>query len=117
MPSEWSDNIVVCDLRDEPDLSEELNELHNQLAERSSEQVPNVVLNMSDVSYLNSSNIAQLLRVRRRLIETSRVMKLASVADGVWSIMLLTGLDKVFEFTPDKATAIASLQIGGGTDR
>jgi hypothetical protein len=26
--------------------------------------------------------------------------------------MLLTGLDKVFEFAPDKATAIAALQLG-----
>lgn len=114
MPSEWSDNIVTCDLRDEPELSEELNELHNQLSEREAEEVPNVVLNMAGVSYLNSSNIAQLLRVRRRLVETSRTMKLAAVADGVWSIMLLTGLDKVFDFAPDKATAIASFQINGG---
>lgn len=111
MPTDWSDNIVICDLGDEPDLSEELTDVYNQLKERGQDSVPNVVLNLAGVSYLNSSNIAQLLRIRRRLIECARSMRLCSVADGVWSIMLLTGLDKVFEFAPDKATAIASLQI------
>lgn len=111
MPSDWSDNIVICDLTDEPDLSEELSDLYNRLTERSSDSVPYVVLNLAGVSYLNSSNIAQILRIRRRLIEAQRSMKLCSVADGVWSIMLLTGLDKVFEFVPDKSTAIASLQL------
>lgn len=111
MPNDWSDNIVIADLTDEPDLSEELSDLYNQLTERPPDSVPFVVLNLAGVSYLNSSNIAQILRIRRRLIESSRSMKLCSVADGVWSIMLLTGLDKVFEFVPDKATAIAALQL------
>lgn len=111
MPTEWSNDIVICDLADEPELSEELTELYNQLTERPLDSVPNVVLNLGGVSYLNSSNIAQILRLRRRLIEAHKMMKLAAVADGVWSIMLLTGLDKVFEFAPDKATAIAALQL------
>jgi anti-anti-sigma factor len=75
---------------------------------------PNVVLNLSAISYLNSSNLAQLLRLRKTLAERSGRLKLASVADPVWSIMLLTGLDKVFQFAPDKATAIASLQLEQG---
>lgn len=111
MPTDWSESIVICDLGDEPELSEEMTDLYNRLKEASPENTPNVVLNLAGVSYLNSSNIAQFLRVRRRLIESSKAMRLCSVADGVWSIMLLTGLDKVFEFASDKATAIASLQI------
>jgi anti-anti-sigma factor len=111
MPTDWSDNIVICDLGDEPELSEEMTDVYNGLKERPQANVPNVILNLAGVTYLNSSNIAQLLRIRRRLIECQRAMKLCSVADSVWSIMLLTGLDKVFEFAPDKATAIAALQI------
>lgn len=114
MPTAWSENIVVCDLGDEPELSEELTELYARLKESPASSVPHVVLNLAGVSYLNSSNIAQVLRVRRRLTEASRQMKLCSVADGVWSIMLLTGLDKVFEFVPDKATAITALQVAQG---
>lgn len=114
MPMDWSDNIVVCDLGDEPELSEELTDLYHRLAETPTESTPNVVLDLRGVSYLNSSNIAQLLRIRRALTERQRRMRLSSVTDPVWSIMLLTGLDKVFEFAPDKATAIAGLQIQQG---
>lgn len=114
MPTDWSDNIVICDLADEPEMSEELNDLFNRLNETAGDQTPNVIFDLSGVTYLNSSNIAQFLRIRRLLVERERSMRICSVADAVWSIMLLTGLDKVFQFTPDKATAIASFQLGNG---
>ncbi len=114
MPSDWSDDILVCDLSDEPELSDELNELYNRLVELPTGQAKGVVLDLSGVTYLNSSNIAQMLRLRKVLTEGDRALRLCSVADAVWSIMLLTGLDKVFTFMPDKATAIASLQIEEG---
>ncbi|MEM9083565.1 MAG: STAS domain-containing protein [Planctomycetota bacterium] len=109
--SEWSEQIEVVDLSDEPDLSEELLEAYNKVAAVDVAGRPNVVLNLGGVTYLNSSNIAQMLRLRKIMIESERKLKVCSVADAVWSIMLLTGLDKVFDFAPDKATAIAGLQI------
>lgn len=109
--SEWSDQIEVVDLADEPALSEDLLTTYNKLAAMTDGDRPNLVLNMDGVTYLNSSNIAQMLRLRKLMIESDRRMKISSVADAVWSIMLLTGLDKVFDFAPDKATAIAGLQI------
>lgn len=112
MATDWSDNIVICDLGDEPDLSDELNDVHARITERAGE-TPNLVLNLGSVTYLNSSNIAQLLRLRKAVAEAGKKLRLCAVSDPVWSVMLLTGLDKVFEFLPDKASAIASLQIDG----
>ncbi|GAB4517909.1 MAG: hypothetical protein Tsb0013_22130 [Phycisphaerales bacterium] len=115
MAIEWSEDIVICDLTEEPELSEEMQDLTARLQQQAADsKIPNVVLNLASISYLNSSNLAQLLRLRKLLIEQGGRMKLASVADPVWSIMLLTGLDKVFQFAPDKATAIASLQLEQG---
>ncbi|MCA9293509.1 MAG: STAS domain-containing protein [Phycisphaerales bacterium] len=115
MATDWSDSIVVCDLRDEPALSEELANAGTKLAAAKDEgKSPNVVLNFAEVTYLNSSNIAQLLRLRKLAAEGRTKLKLAGMSDQVWSVMLLTGLDKVFEFASDKATAIASLQIDAG---
>ncbi|MEM8834607.1 MAG: STAS domain-containing protein [Planctomycetota bacterium] len=111
MATEWSNEIVICDLADEPELSDELNDLYNRLREAANEGCPSVVLNLTSVTYVNSSNIAQFLRVRRTLMENGKEMRMCAVPDPVWSIFLLTGLDKVFVFAPDKATAIASLQI------
>jgi len=134
MAIEWSDNITVAKLADEPTLSDELAILIDQIRSvggasprtkveaaepapaapkdsRSPKAVPHVVLDFAQVSYINSSNIAQLLRLSKGLTQHNRSMRLCSVSDEVWSVMLVTGLDKVFRFAPDTLTALASLQI------
>ena len=111
MASNWSDDIVIADLADEPALSEELNNLYQRIASLPPEKSPHCVLNLSQVTYLTSANIAQLLRLRKRLDECDRSLCLCSVSDQVWSIMLVTGLDKVFRFASDPASALASLQL------
>lgn len=111
MSTDWSDEILISNLADEPDLSDELSEIHARLEGLEATQTPDVVLNLSAVTHLNSSNIAQLLRLRTVLQQRERRLALCSVANPVWSTMLLTGLDKVFDFAPDPATALASLQI------
>jgi anti-sigma B factor antagonist len=112
MATDWSETIVVADLQDEPTFSEEVSSLTSEL-DRRDERL-DVVLNFSDVSYVNSSNIAQLLRLRKSVVEHGGRLKLAGVHDTVWSVMILTGLDKVFEFASDKATAIAAVQLEKG---
>ena len=113
MPSEWSEGILLCDLADEPELSEEISALFSQLKVVAVEKTPHVVLNFGGVSYLNSSQIAQLLRLRKRLIEGKRQLVLAAMSDDVWSVMLMTGLDKVFQYAPDTMTALARVQLDG----
>ena len=110
MPTEWSEDIAISELADEPALSDELIVLIDRVkgAEGSA---PHIVLNFSQVSYVNSSNIAQLLRLRAALSQAGRRLKLCSVRDEVWSVMLVTGLDRVFQFAPDPMTALAGLQL------
>ena len=108
MATEWSESIAIAELADEPALSDEL----SGLIERTKEgPVPHVVLNLAGVTYLNSSNIAQLLKLRAQLTKYGRRLQLCSVSDEVWSVMLVTGLDKVFLFAPDPMTALAGLQL------
>lgn len=111
MATNWSDKIVIADLADEPALSEELAHLIDKLGATDTKKIPHVVLNFAQVSYIHSSNIAQLLKVRKRLLECGRSIKLCSVTDEVWSVLLITGLDKVFRFAPDPMTALAGLQL------
>ena len=73
--------------------------------------VPDVIVNLADVSYANSSNIAQLLRVRKQVLNAGRRMRICSVNDQVWGVLLITGLDKIFEFTDDVTTSLASLMM------
>ncbi len=113
MPIDWADNIVIANLADEPALSDELSMICERVeATGAHDPVPHAVLDFHEVSYVNSSNIAQLLRLRKNLEARSRELVLAGVSDEVMSVLVVTGLNKVFQFAPDMLTAIASIQIG-----
>lgn len=109
MATDWSDTIVMVDLADEPALSDELTSVIDRV--EGADPRPHVVVNFTRVTYLNSSNIAQLLKLRKILAEAGRTLKLCSLSDELWSVMLVTGLDKVFRFAPDPMTALAGLQL------
>jgi len=112
MSVEWSDQIVIADLADEPALSDELASLLERLD--AAESYPNVVLNFQHVSYVNSSNLAQLLKLRKLLVSHDRAVRLCSVAPDVMSVLRITGLDKLFSIAPDPLTALAGFQIQDG---
>jgi len=103
----WSDEITVAELADDPQFTDEMSTLGDVLAEEPA----NLVLNLSGVSYLNSSNIARLLRLRKQMINAERKMILCGVNNQVWGVFLVTGLDKIFTFTNDVATALAKMQL------
>jgi anti-anti-sigma factor len=104
----WSDNITVVELADDPQFSDEINGLMEAL-----ERTPkHVVLNFAAVGFINSSNVAKLLRLRKTMMSQQRRLILCEVNTQVWGVFLVTGLDKIFEFTNDIATALASLQLG-----
>lgn len=116
MPIDWNDNIVLAELADEPELAEELSAIFARLTDKpavggDSTRLPSVVLNFASVSYLNSSHIAALLRLRKRLLESGSGMVLCSLNDEIMSMIGLTGLEKVFQFAPDTMTALARVQI------
>ena len=107
---DWSDDITILGLSDEPAFSEDMASLMQRLDEQG-DMVPDVIINLAGVSYLNSSNIAQMLRLRKRLTTAGRHMRICAVDDQVWGVLMITGLDKIFDFTDDVTTALASLQL------
>lgn len=107
----WSENILVAALADDPTFSDDILAL---IEEVDKNHEADVVLDFSSVSYLNSSNIAKLLKLRKRLIGNKRRLVLAGIDTTVWGLFLVTGLDKVFEFADSVATGLAAVQIGAG---
>ena len=105
----WSEDILVVDLQNDPQFTDELNQLLDQV-----ESTPaDVVLDFSNVTFLNSSNIAKLLKLRKIVtINHGRRLKLCSISTQAWGVFLVTGLDKVFEYADDVASGLTSLQIG-----
>jgi len=114
MDQDWSDEIVVANLADEPALSDELRAVEQRVREAADDRAPHVVLNFSDVTHLNSSTLALMLTLRRTVQEgAGRRLCLCSLSDDVRSVLRVSRLYKMFHEAPDPATAIASLQVGG----
>ena len=107
---EWSDKITVVELVDDPQFSEELENLSDRLDEKPTD----VVLNFAAVGFINSSNISHLLRLRKQMLAAGRRMILCDVNTQVWGVFLVTGLDKIYEVTNDVSTALATLQLENG---
>ena len=103
----WSDEITVVELGDDPQYTDELSAMMDALESRPTD----VVLNFSAISFINSSNVARLLRIRKLMLSLNRRLVLCGVNTQVWGIFLVTGLDKIFEFTHDVSTALATIQL------
>lgn len=104
----WSDNILIAELQDDPAFTDDLMVLFDELESRPD---VDVVFNLAAVSYINSSNIAKLLKLRKKLITNKRKLVLCGIDTNVWGLFLVTGLDKVFEFADNVANGLASIQI------
>jgi len=107
---EWSENIVLAELHDDPGFTDDMTALLEHI-----EKHPHldVACNFSDVNYLNSSNLAKLLRLRKLVtITNQRRLVLCAVNTHVWGLFLTTGLNKTFDFADGVAVGLAQLQIG-----
>jgi len=108
MPIEkWSDDVTVVHLADDPQFTDDVTGIEDQFAQ----QPVDAVLDFAAVHFINSSNIAQLLRLRKATVNKDRRLLLCGVSTQVWGAFLVTGLDKVFEFVDSVPLALATLQI------
>ena len=103
----WSEEVTLAELGDDPLFSDELTSLLADFDEAPSD----IVLNLAAVSFVNSSNVAKLLRLRKQVTSVQRRLVLCGVNAQVWGVFLVTGLDKVFQFNNDVSTALAALQM------
>jgi len=109
---DWSENIILGELQDDPLFSDDLNSIHEMVEKRKGGC--HVVLDFSGVNYLNSSNIAKLLKLRKLMHSVAPgKLRLCAINTGVWGVLLVTGLDKIFEFCDDASSGLASVQLEG----
>ena len=107
---QWSDKIWVVKLGDEPALSDDLRAVLDKAS--AAPRTPDIVLELSGLTHINSSNLSQILRIRKLAVDRDTRLRLAAPPNAIWAMFLTTGLDKVLEFTPDVSTALAGLQMG-----
>ena len=112
MPIEnWSDNVLLVQLGDDPQFTDDVTALLETIEKNTS---TDVVLDFQNVNFLNSSNIAKLLKLRKiQTANNHRKLKLCAISTHIWGVFLVTGLDKIFDVYDDVGSGLTSLQLEG----
>lgn len=107
---QWSETVLLGNLADDPQITDDLNAIAEQCTENTK---LDILLNFANINYLNSSNIAKLLKLRKLVaITNERRLKLCGINRHVWGVFLVTGLDRIFDIADDVSSGLAALQMG-----
>jgi anti-anti-sigma factor len=104
----WSEEIILVDLQQEPQMGEELNTVVGMVRDRGN---CDVVIDFSSIDIVTSSSLSKLLKLRKLLADCSHKLVFCNVAPATKGIFSVTGLDGIFEIVEDKFIALAGLQI------
>jgi len=104
----WSENIILVDLPQEPEMSDELKCVIEIVRDRGD---CDVVIDFSSVDIVTSSSLSKLLKLRKMLADCTHRLVFCSVAAVTRGIFTVTGLDGIFELADDKFVALAGLQM------
>jgi len=104
----WSEDIILVDLPQEPSIGDELKTVTEMVLDRGD---CDVVIDFSSVDIVTSSSLSKLLKLRKMLADCSHRLIFCNVAAATRGIFTVTGLDGIFELADDKFVALASLQM------
>ena len=103
---DWSEDIILVDLPQEPEIGNELVTVTKMVCDRGD---CDVVIDFSGVDIVTSSSLSRLLKLRKKLSDSGHKLVLCSVSAATKGIFMITGLDGNFEFANDKSEVLASL--------
>jgi len=104
----WSEDIILVDLPQEPNMGDELKTVTEIVRDRGD---CDMVIDFSSVDIVTSSSLSKLLKLRKLLGDCGHQLVFCNVAAATRGIFTVTGLDGIFEVADDKFVALASLQV------
>ncbi len=87
--------------------------LSNSIAQLLKEGRKQILLNLSGLTYLDSSGIGDLVRTYMSVIKGGGEMKVVGLTDKVEEILKITQLYQVFQEFQDERSALQSFPHGG----
>ncbi|MEI6862914.1 MAG: STAS domain-containing protein [Candidatus Omnitrophota bacterium] len=73
-----------------------------------SQKTPKIVINLSKVTYVDSSGLATLVELLKNMRSYNGRMRLACMSPKIKSLFEITKLEKLFEILADEETAITN---------
>jgi len=101
-------DAVILDLSGRITLGEPLSELRDSIREALAGDRKNLVLNLADVSYIDSSGLGQLISSYATVTSRGGQMRLLNLQNRVNDLMQITKLLTVFETHTNEEAALRS---------
>jgi len=104
---ENKNNLTVChvdgeiNINSSPDIKKAFDKL-------ISKKVPKIVINLSRVTYVDSSGLATLVEILKNMRVYGGRMRLTNLSSKIKSLFEITKLEKLFEIMAEEADAIAT---------
>ena len=104
------DGVIVLDLSGRITLGEGSVQLRDAIRGLISKGSKNILLNMGDVNYIDSSGLGELVSAFTTAKNQQADVKLLNLTKKVHDLLQLTKLYTVFDIMDDEASAIASFK-------
>jgi anti-sigma B factor antagonist len=101
-------NAAILDMSGRVTLGEALGDLRDSIREALAGDQKNILLNLAEVSYIDSSGLGQLIGSYASITARGGQMKLLNLQKKVNDLMQITKLLTVFQTYTDEATALSS---------
>jgi anti-sigma B factor antagonist len=102
------DGITILDLSGRITLGEGSVQLRDAVRDLLSKGQKNILLNLGDVNYIDSSGIGELVSAYTTVRNQGGDLKLLNLTKKVHDLLQITKLYTVFDVKDDEASAIAS---------
>jgi anti-sigma B factor antagonist len=104
------DGVIVLDLSGRITLGEGSVQLRDAIRGLISKGDKNILLNLGDVNYIDSSGLGELVSAFTTAKNQQAEVKLLNLTKKVHDLLQLTKLYTVFDIKDDEASAIASFK-------
>jgi anti-sigma B factor antagonist len=95
---------LTGDLISEPDASDIRNKLHSLV----SDNIKKVIIDLGDISYINSLGLGALITARSTMINANGQLKLARIGKKIESLLVMVGLVRLFDIYENVDRAVGS---------
>jgi anti-sigma B factor antagonist len=110
------EGVTIVDLRGGVDFGNGSKRLRETLGDLVTRGTKNVLLNMKEVDFVDSSGIGEMVRGHVQLAKIGGQLKLVNLSKHVHMLLQVTSLDKVFEIFDNELDGIKSFASGSAAN-
>lgn len=107
LKTENKNGVAVCHIEGEIDINSSPS-IKKSFDKLLSSKTPKIVVNLSKVTYVDSSGLATLVEILKNMRSYGGRLRLTNLSPKIRSLFEITKLEKLFEIMADEETATST---------